>query len=95
MSQWRSLHLAQHSRLAQVRDVDKDVVCRVTVQWCTQPLLVEVVADETDASSKDEQPVQRANLDVLICFFRREGTRVAKEVDEADGNATVDVKDEL
>jgi hypothetical protein len=94
-SQWHSLHLAQHSRLAQVRDVDEDVVCRVTVQRCTQPLLVKVVTDETNASSEDEQPVQGADLDVFICFFGCEGTRVAKEVDEADGNATVDVKNEL
>ena len=34
-------------------------------------------------------------LDVLISFFWGEGTAVAEEVDEADGNATVDVEDEL
>jgi hypothetical protein len=67
----------------------------MTVQRCTQPLLVEVVTDETDASSEHEQPVQRTDLDVLVRFFGRKGTRVTKEVDEANGDTAIDVENEL
>lgn len=67
----------------------------MTVQRCTQPLLVKMVTNETDASTEHEQPVQRADLDVLVRLFGREGTGVAEEVDEANGNAAVDVENEL
>ena len=67
----------------------------MTVQRCAQSLLVEVVADETNASSEHEQAVQRADLDILVSLFWREGTRVTKEIDKADRNAAVNVKNEL
>ena len=34
-------------------------------------------------------------LDVLICLFRSKRTAVTEEVDEANGNASIDVQDEL
>lgn len=34
----------------------------MTVQWCTESLLVEVVADETNAATKHEQTVQGTDL---------------------------------
>ena len=89
------LHTAQHTRLRHIRHVDEDVVRRVAVQRRTQALLVEVVANETDAAAEDEQTVERADLDVLVGFFGREGAAVAEEVDEADGDAAIDVQDEL
>lgn len=67
----------------------------MTVERCTQPLLVEVVTDETDASSEHEQPIQRADLDILVRFFSRKGTRVTKEIDEANGDTAIDVENEL
>jgi hypothetical protein len=36
-----------------------------------------------------------AYLDVLICLFRREGATIAEQVNEAYGDAAVDVEDEL
>ena len=57
--------------------------------------MVEVVADEADAATTDEQTVERANLDVLIGLLGAEGSAVTEEIHEADGDATVDVEDEL
>ena len=57
-------HLAKHARLRDVRHVDEDVVRRVTVQRRAEALLVEVVANETDAAAEDEQTVESANLEI-------------------------------
>jgi hypothetical protein len=54
-----------------------------------------MVANETNAAAKDEEAVQGSDPDVLISLLRGEGTTVTKEIDEADGNASVDVEDEL
>jgi hypothetical protein len=67
----------------------------MTVEWCTETLLVEVVSDEPNATTKHEQAIQRANLDVLIGLFRCECTTVAQEVDKADRNAAVNVENQL
>jgi hypothetical protein len=90
----RSSELGEHTRLRDVRDVDEDVVSGVTVEWCAEPLLVEVVTDETDRAPEDEQAVEGADLDVLVRLLGRERARVAEKVDEAHGNATVNVQDE-
>ena len=55
-------HLPQYPRLRQVSHVDEDIVCWVSVQRRTQPLLVEVVSDETDRAAEHEQAVKRTNL---------------------------------
>lgn len=67
----------------------------MSVQRCTESLLVEVVSNETDAAAKDEETVEGPDLDIFIGFFRGEGTTVAQEVDEANGDTAVDVKDKL
>ena len=54
-----------------------------------------MVANESNAPSKHKQPIQRSNLDVLLGFFRRKCTRVPEEIDKTDGNATIDIQDEL
>ena len=89
------MHLTQHPRLANIRHVDDDIVSRMTVQRCPQPLLVEMVSNESDAPAEDEQAVEGTDPDVLVGLFGCEGARVTEEVDEADSNATVDVQDEL
>ena len=89
------MHLTQHPRLANIRHVDEDIVSRMTVQRCPQPLLVEVVSNESDAPAEDEQAIEGTNPDVLVGLFGCEGARVTEEVDEADSNATDDVQDEL
>ena len=67
----------------------------MAVERCTQALLVEVVADETDGATEDEEAVQGANLNVLVRLLGRECAGVAQQVDEADGDAAVNVEDEL
>jgi len=89
------LHPSQDSRVAHISHVDEDIVRRMTVQRCPQPLLIQMVADESDTPSKHEQPIQGSNLDVLLGFLRRKCARVTEEIDKADGNATVDIQDEL
>ena len=67
----------------------------MSVERCTQALLVEVVADEANGATEDEEAVQGANLDVLVRLLGRECAGVAQQVDEADGDAAIDVEDEL
>ena len=67
----------------------------MTVERCSQALLIQVVSNETDATTEDEQAIQSTDLDVLISFLWRESTTVSQEINEAHGNATVDVEDEL
>jgi hypothetical protein len=54
-----------------------------------------VVTNETNAAAENEEAVERANLDVLICFLTSESTTVTQQVDEANSNATINVQDEL
>jgi len=91
----RSLHLPQHPGLTQIGNVDEDIISRVSVKRRTEPLLVKMVSNETDATTEDEETVESPNLDIFVSFFRGEGTAVAQEIDEADGDATIDVEDEL
>ena len=67
----------------------------MAVQWRTETLLVEVVADETDRTAEDEQAVQRADLDVLIGFLGSKCARITQEINEANGDASVNVENEL
>ena len=73
------------------RHVDEDVVGRMTVERSAEALLVQVMANETDAATEDEQTIEGTNLDILVSLFWGEGTTVSQQVDEADGNAAIDV----
>jgi len=95
------LHVNLNTRLSarvtrrQLRKHVGDVVPRVTVETSAQSLLVEEVGNQTNRSSKHEQTVEHTHLEVVLCLFRGEGAAVAEEVDEADGDAAVDVEDEV
>jgi hypothetical protein len=54
-----------------------------------------MVSNETDATTEDEQAIQSTDLDVLISLLWCESTTVSQEIDEAHGDATVNVEDEL
>jgi len=77
--------------LRHFRHVDEDVVGRMTVERSAEALLVQVMANETDAATEDEQTIEGTNLDILVSLFWGEGTAVSQQVDEADGNAAIDV----
>ena len=68
---------------------------RVTVETGAQSLLVEEVGNQTDGATKDEQTVEHTHLEVVLSLLGREGTAVAEKVDEADGDGTVNVEDEV
>lgn len=72
-----------------------DVVPRMSVQASPQPLLVKVMRNETDTPTEHEETVENAHAEVVFGLFGAEGTAVAEEVDETDGNAAVDVEDEV
>lgn len=73
----------------------RDVVPGVPVQAGPQPLLVEEVGNETDASAEHEQTVENTHLKVVLGLFGRKGTAVAEEINEADSNASVHVENEV
>ncbi len=56
------LHSSEDSRLCNFRDVDEDIVRWVTIQWCTETLLVKMVTNETDATTQNEETVQGTDL---------------------------------
>jgi hypothetical protein len=75
--------------------IDKDIICRVTVERRPQPLLVQVVSNKPDATTEDEQAIQSTDLDVLIGLLWRESTTVSQEIDKAHRDATVHIEDGL
>ena len=56
------LDLAQHPWLRDVGHVDEDIVGGVAVERGTETFLIEVVANETNRSAKDEETVEGTNL---------------------------------
>ena len=72
-----------------------DVVPWMPVEASAQPLLVEEVGNQTDAAAEHEQTVEHTHLEIIFGFFGRKGAAVAHEVDKADGDAAVDVEDEV
>lgn len=69
------VHLGQHVA---------DVVPGVAVQALLQPLLVEEVADEADAPTQHEHPVQGARLDVRLRLVLGEEPTARKWLGEMD-----------
>lgn len=53
------------------------------------------MCDETDAPPQDEQSIKHAHLQVVFGLLGAKGAAIAHEVDEADGDAAVDVEDEV
>mmetsp|Transcript_20731 Transcript_20731/g.41867 ORF Transcript_20731/g.41867 Transcript_20731/m.41867 type:complete len:479 (+) Transcript_20731:100-1536(+) len=72
-----------------------DVLMRVTIEALLQTPLIYEVANEPDATSEDEEPVENAVFNVLVGFLTCEGTAVAEQVHEARGDAPIDVEDEV
>lgn len=80
---------------SQLREQVSDVVPRMPVQTRTQPLLVQEMRNQTDRPSQHEQTVEHTHLQVVFRLFSRESAAVPHEVDEADGDAAVDVEDQV
>ena len=67
----------------------------MSVQTSAQSLLVEVMGNETDRTTEDEQTVEDTHLEVVFGFLGAESAGVAEQIDEADGNTTVDIEDKV
>jgi len=67
----------------------------MSVQTSPQSLLIEVVGNQTDATTQDEQAVQDAHSEVILSLLRGEGATVAEEIDKADGDAAVNVENQV
>lgn len=65
------------------------------VQTRPQPLLVEIMRNKTDRATQHEQSVEHAVLEVVLSLLSAEGTAVAHEVHEADGNAAINIENEV
>lgn len=89
------LDTAFRSTLLQGREQVGDIVPRVSVKTGTQALLIEVVGNQTDTATQDEETVKDTHLHVVLNFLGGEGTGVAHEVNETDSNATVNVQDQV
>ena len=92
------LHTAFLARRAASRQLRKqvgDVVPRMPVQTSAQSLLVQEMGNETDRATEYEQTVEHTHLEVVFRLFRTEGAAVPEQVDEADGDAAVDVEDQV
>jgi hypothetical protein len=68
---------------------------RVTVETSAQSLLVEEMGNETDRTTEDEQTVENTHLEVVLGLLSSEGTAVADEIDESDGNGTINVENQV
>jgi hypothetical protein len=54
--------LRQDTWLCNICNVNEDVIRRMPVQRCAEPILVKIVADETNAATEYEKPIEGANL---------------------------------
>jgi hypothetical protein len=87
--------LARSGTLGHLGEEVGNVVPRVAVETGAQSLLVEEVGNQTNGATKNEQTVEHTHLKVVLSLLGGEGTAVAKKVDEADGDGTVNVEDEV
>jgi hypothetical protein len=90
-----TLALATWRRRGKVGHHVQEIVCGMPVQTGAEALLIEEMGDETDAAAENEQPVEHADAHILLCFLGREGAAVAEQINEADGNAAVDVQNQI
>ena len=88
------VHLSHDTGLHNIGHRDEDVISGVAVQRSAETLLVEMVADEANAAPEDEETVESANADVLVCLLSTKGAAISQEIDETDRNTTIDVEDE-
>jgi hypothetical protein len=87
--------LITRSALAQGWEEVGDIIPRMTIETGAQSLLIQIMGNQTDAATENEEAVENAHAEVVLRLFGREGAAVAEQVDKADGHATVDVEDQV
>jgi hypothetical protein len=51
-----------------------------------------MMSDETNTSAENEDTIEQSDLEVFISFFPSESSRRSQQVDETNGNASIDVQ---
>lgn len=67
----------------------------MTVQSRAQPLLIQEMSNKPDATTENKQAVQHTHVEIVFGFLAREGATVAQEVDKTDGDAAVNIEDQI
>ena len=67
----------------------------MSVKAGAQSLLVKVVGNQTNAPTQDKETIQHAHAQVILDLLGGESAAVTHQVDEADGDAAVDVQDQI
>ena len=65
------------------------------VKTSPQSLLVQEVGNQTDRATQHEQTVEHTHLQVVLSLFRGKGAAIPHQIDEADGDAAVDVENQV
>lgn len=87
--------LFARTTLGKLREQVSDIIPRMSVQTSTQSLLIEEVGNQTDRATQNKETVENTHLEVVLSLLIAERAGVAEEIDEADGDAAVDVEDEV
>jgi len=53
------------------------------------------VSNQTNGTTEDEKTIEDTHLEVVLGLLARESTAVAEEIDEADGNTSINVENEV
>lgn len=80
--------------LAELGEEVGNIIPRMPVQSSAQSLLIQVMRNQTDRSSENEETVENTVVEVILGFLRVEGAAVAEKVDKADGDAAVNIQDQ-
>lgn len=72
-----------------------DIVPGMPVETSPQPLLVKEMGNQTDGATEHEETVENTHLQVVLSLLVGESTTVTDKINEADGNAAIDVEDKV
>lgn len=67
----------------------------MSVETSAESLLVEEMGNQANAATEDEKTVENTHLKVVLGFLSGESATVAEQVDEADGDTSIDVQDQV
>lgn len=67
----------------------------MSVETSTQSLLIEIVSNQTNATTENEQAIENTNPEVVLDLFTGKCTAGPHEINEANSNATIDVQNQV
>lgn len=72
-----------------------DIIPRMPIQAGPETLLIQIMRNQANASTKNEQPIEHTHAHIVFGLLRAKGTTVAHEVNEANSDSAVNVKNEI